>query len=63
VRANQGANTYTDAEATDLICVDEQGNVTDATPKMLLILFALPLIGVGLWASTQKLTATKKSRS
>ena len=61
VTANQGVNTYTDANATDLICVDRQGNTTDVTASMLLILFGVAAIGAGLWLSTQRLTVIKAS--
>src|SRR5690349_18035727 len=45
VRASGTANSYNDAEATDLICVDAQGNVIDVTPQMLGTLFGVAIIG------------------
>ena len=44
------------ADATDLICVNEQGEYTsDITGKMLIVLFSLGFVGVSLWLSTQKI--------
>ena len=59
VQGSQGMDT--DAEATDLICVDDQGNVTDVTPQMLGILFGVAILGGGLWLSTQKLTVVRNN--
>lgn len=55
VKSLHGTNSYSDAEATDLICLDEQGNRINISGKMLIVLFSLPIIGAGLWLSTFKL--------
>jgi len=59
VKSLHGQNTYSNANVTDLICLDEQGNQIDISWKLLIILFSLPIISGALWASTQKMEISK----
>jgi hypothetical protein len=59
VKSLHGTNTYSNADVTDLICLDEQGNQIDISWKLLIILFSLPIISGALWFSTQKVEVSK----